>query len=144
MEPFPHTYRVRAEASTDGAITHPHDRLPELRGNAPAEFDGPGDDWSPEELLTAAVADCFVLSFRAVARASALTWTSLSCEAVGTLDRVERTNRFTDFTISVRLVVPAAEDAERAERLLHKAESICLVTNSMTARRHLDAEVLTA
>jgi hypothetical protein len=33
----------------------------------PREFDGRGNQWSPESLLAAALADCFVLSFRAVA-----------------------------------------------------------------------------
>jgi hypothetical protein len=37
----------------------------------------------------AAVADCFALTFRAVAKASQLQWTKLLCDADGTLDRSE-------------------------------------------------------
>mgnify|MGYP003339189807 CR=1 FL=1 len=48
-------------------------------------------------LLCAAVADCFVLSFRAVARASKLDWTHLDCHVEGTLDRAEGTTRFTRY-----------------------------------------------
>ena len=141
MHPFPHHYRVRSVGSTEGALEHPHDRLPHLRGNAPVEFGGPGTDWSPEELLTAAVADCFVLSFRAVATASSLEWVSITCDVEGTLDRVDRVNRFTRFDLTVRLVVPDGVDPDRAHRLLEKAEQVCLVTNSMTAERELHAEV---
>jgi organic hydroperoxide reductase OsmC/OhrA len=143
MEPFPHRYRIRAEAGTEGVVRHPHDRLPELRANAPVEFDGPGDEWSPEELLTAAVADCFVLSFRAVAAASSLPWDALTCDVEGTLERVDRVNCFTRFVLCVHLVVSDGVDHDRAERLLHKAESICLVTNSMTAERVLEVAVST-
>ena len=38
-------------------------------------------------LLIAAVADCFILTFRAVARASRFEWISLGCTVDGVLDR---------------------------------------------------------
>ncbi|NND84206.1 MAG: OsmC family peroxiredoxin, partial [Acidimicrobiia bacterium] len=59
------------------------------------------------------------------------------------LERVDRANRFTRFVLAAHLVVPEGVDHDRANRLLHKAESICLVTNSMTAERVLQAKVAT-
>jgi peroxiredoxin-like protein len=108
----------------------------------PKEFDGPGDRWSPESLLTAAVADCFVLSFRAVAAASKFAWTDLNCHTEGKLDRVEGKSRFTHFHTKATLRVPAGADAERAKKLLEKAEQVCLIANSLNAERHLVAEVI--
>ena len=52
----------------------------------PIEFDGPGDQWSPEPLPVASVVDRFVLTFRAIARASQLAWTRLPCHGTGELD----------------------------------------------------------
>jgi len=115
--------------------------LASLDSAPPAEYGGPGDLWSPETLLAAAVADCFILSFRAVARASKLDWTSLSCEVDATLDRVDNVTRFTALTQRATLDVPAGTDEAKARRLLEKAERICLVTNSLTAEIHLEAEV---
>jgi organic hydroperoxide reductase OsmC/OhrA len=89
----------------------------------------------------ASVADCFILTFRAVARASKLEWLSLECNATGTLERVERTTCFTGFTVKAELTLPTGGDQAKAERLLEKAESACLITNSMTASSHLDATV---
>jgi organic hydroperoxide reductase OsmC/OhrA len=89
----------------------------------------------------AAIADCFVLSFRAIARASKLSWTSLSCDVERTLERVERTTRFTTFAVRASLHVPAGTDAARAERLLHKAEAVCLITNSLSGETRLEATV---
>ena len=44
--------------------------VPELRTAPPLDFDGPGDAWSPEQLLLAAVEEaCFLLTFRSVAQA---------------------------------------------------------------------------
>jgi len=64
---------------------------------------GPGDRWSPETLLVGALADCFILTFRAVANASSLPWIRLRCEAEGVLDRVERMTRFTAVTLVPQL-----------------------------------------
>ncbi len=141
MHPFPHHYRVSARAGAEGEVTLGAEGLPALPSDAPAEFDGPGDHWSPESLLTAAVVDCLILSFRAVARASKLDWTSIDCEAVGTLERVEGVNRFTRFDIEAKLTLPAGGDTARGEKLLEKAEQLCLVTNSLTAEHSLTARV---
>ncbi len=144
MHPLPHEYSVTADGRPSGTISHRNDLLPPLGCNAPAQFGGPGDEWSPEELLAAAVADCFILTFRAVARASGLEWTSLTCRADGLLDRVERVTRFTRFDVHVDLGVPPGTDTDRVLRLLEKAEANCLITNSMTSEVHLHPTVTTS
>ena len=141
MQGFPHHYPVTATASQDSLVRLDSPGVPDLVSAAPAEFDGPGDQWSPESLLVAAVADCFILTFRAIARASRLDWNGLECTTVGTLNRVERVTRFTHLDVTARLQVPEGVDMERAKLLLEKAEQGCLVTNSMTADVSLTTEV---
>jgi peroxiredoxin-like protein len=141
MEPFPHHYSVTGSATSDSNVALKATDLPEIVTAPPAEFGGPGDKWSPEALLVAAVADCFILSFRAIARASSLEWTNLECTASGTLDRVERVTRFTAIAVDAVLSVPAGTDVEKAEKLLHKAEQSCLITNSLIAGSTLNAQV---
>jgi len=141
MHEFPHHYSVAASANPDGEVALESDRLPPLASAPPAEFDGPGDRWSPETLLAAAVADCFILTFRSIARASKLSWISLRCEVVGTLDRIERVTQFTSFHVRASLRVPAGGNAEQARRLMERAEQTCLVTNSLRGTVHLEAEV---
>ena len=118
--------------------------LATLESEGPKEFDGPGDRWSPETLLTAAIVDCFVLSFRAVASAARFEWNSLECQADGTLDRIERVTQFTSFTVRASLVLPVGADTERARKLLEKAEEICLISNSLKAQTHLEIEITSA
>jgi organic hydroperoxide reductase OsmC/OhrA len=141
MQEFPHRYSVAASASPEDDVALQSDRLPALASAPPAEFGGPGDRWSPETLLVAAVADCFILTFRAIARASKLSWLSIRCDVVGTLDRVERVTQFTEFHVRAVLRVPAGTDVEQARRMLARAEQSCLITNSLKAVPHLQADV---
>jgi len=142
MQDLPHRYAVTASAAAEGEVVVSARGLGELHTAAPAEFGGPGDRWSPETLLVAAVADCFVLSFRAIARASGFAWRDLNCSAEGVLDRVEGAIRFSDLHIRARLVVQEGADEGRARRLLEKAEKGCLVSNSLLAKKHLETEVV--
>jgi len=143
MHPFPHNYEVSARATPDGDVAVEGARLPSIQSAPPAEFGGPGDRWSPETLLVAAVADCFILTFRAIASFSRLSWVSLTCEVSGVVDRVDRVTQFTGFNVRARLRVPTGADVEQARRLLIKAEQTCLVTQSLKAAAHLDAVVET-
>jgi len=141
MEELPHAYVVSARSDAEGEVTLESDGVPALASMGPRQFGGPGDRWSPETLLVGAVADCFVLTFRAVARASQLPWTSLRCEVEGTLDRVDRAMQFTGFEVRVSLQLPAGGDADKARRLIEKSERGCLITNSLKAPSLLVAEV---
>lgn len=141
MEAFPHEYKVAASAASEGEITLTADGLTAITSAPPVQFDGPGDRWSPEDLLVASVADCFILTFRAIAKHSKLEWTSLECDASGTLDKDGRTTCFTAFAITAKLVVPEGTDTEKAHKLLEKSEQNCLVTNSLKSEVTLNAEV---
>jgi organic hydroperoxide reductase OsmC/OhrA len=137
MKPFPHVYEVAALAEPEGEVLLSGSGLEVIRSAPPIEFDGPGDRWSPETLLVAAMADCLVLTFRAIARASKLPWEALDVRVTGTLAREAGNSRFTRFDVAARLRVAPGADRALAERLLHKAEAGCLVSNSLSGERHL-------
>jgi organic hydroperoxide reductase OsmC/OhrA len=125
----------------EGSVNLESKGLPRLASAPPEEFGGSGDEWSPETLLTAAVADCFVLTFRAIASASKLAWGRLECRAEGILDRLEGKAQFTELRLHASLTVPEGTNVERAERLLEKAEQTCLVTSSLKAPAALTVEI---
>ena len=106
MHDLPHHYTVGAAASADGDVEISSAGLETIVSGPPAEFGGTGALWSPETFLCAAVADCFVLSFRAIAGASRFEWTSIQCRAKGVLDRPEKAMLFTRFHLHVELVIP--------------------------------------
>lgn len=141
MQDLPHYYKVSANADSDSPVVVSSKGVPSLETAGPPEFGGPGDVWSPEGLLVASVADCFVLTFRAIARASKLEWQSLSCQASGTLDKIDKVTQFTSFDLNVELTVPQGTDENKANRLLQRAEHHCLITNSLKAGSNLVATV---
>jgi organic hydroperoxide reductase OsmC/OhrA len=93
-------------------------------------------------MLVGAVANCFTITFRGVARASKLPWTALRCEVTGTLDRVDRVTQFTSFNLSAQLCVPAGTDGALAQRSIEKAERACLIANSLKAPVHLQLQIV--
>jgi len=142
MQDYPHRYKASAQGGSEGIIDTGSPGLVSIPAMPPAEFGGPGDKWSPETMLVASVANCFILTFRAVARASKFDWNSLTVEVDGVLDRIERQTQFTEFHIDVTLHLPSGADAQKAHRLCEKSEQICLVTNSLTGKKILNVSVV--
>ena len=142
MHPYPHRYRVRACGAASGSVAVRTADAPELETNPPPEFDGPRGYWSPETLLAAAVADCYVLSFRAVARASKLAWRELDVDVEAVLDRIDGSARFTAFRVVPRLVLESEQQQSLALTVLEKSKRACLVTNSLNADVELAPEIV--
>jgi peroxiredoxin-like protein len=141
MKPLPHHYSVHLADGPVGHATVSVDGAPLLSSAPPLEFDGPGDAWSPEHLLLAAVETCFLFSLQAVARASRLEFTSLALFAEGTVDRQDGVTRFTDIVLRPRLTLSAGTDPERVRRLLAGVERVCLVSASLATPVRLEPQL---
>ncbi len=144
MKPLPHLYEARLSGGPTGYATVSVSGLPDLIVAAPADWGGPGDSWSPEHLLIAAVESCFLLTLRGVARASKVEFTSLKISVAGTLDRKDGVTRFTEVVLRALMTIPEGVDRQRALRVMEKAEKSCLITASLSTPVRLEAEVLVA
>lgn len=142
MQDYPHKYTVKSIGANSGTVVLSSAGIPTLDTAPPPEFDGPGNVWSPETLLTGAVADCYILSFRAVSQARKFDWINLECDVDGILDKPERRPFFTQLIIKVKLTLAAGSDVVEAEKLLQKSKDICLITNSMKAEKVLEIEIV--
>jgi organic hydroperoxide reductase OsmC/OhrA len=141
MQPLPHRYSVSSQTTPDGDVSLRAEGVAPLKTAVPLEFDGPGGHWSPETLQVAAALDCFVLTFRGLARVAKLAWTSLECDATGTLDRLDGKMQFTNFVIRAYLSVPGGTSALDAQRVLRRADQTCLIASSLKGLMHLEFEV---
>jgi peroxiredoxin-like protein len=132
---------VHLGAGTSGYAAVSAPGLSNLASAPSTEFDGPGDAWSPEHLLLAAVATCFSFTLRAVAQASRVDFISLDLTAEGTVERRNRQLCLSDIVLRPRLQVPAATDRERALRVLEKAARSCVVSAALSTPIRLEPEI---
>ena len=142
MQPFPHHYDAHLAGGPTGYVRLSTAGLPDLSAAAPKNFDGPGDAWSPEHLLLAAVEACFLLTLRAVAGMSKLEFTAIQVDVEGTVDRKNGVTRFTEIVLRPRLTVPAGTDHARALRVMEKSEMACLVSASLSTPIRLEPEII--
>jgi organic hydroperoxide reductase OsmC/OhrA len=142
MKPLPHHYQVRLTGGPTGHAMVHVDGVPDLLSAPPLDFDGPGDAWSPEYLLLAAVQTCFLFTLRVVAQASRVEFTALEVAAEGTVDRKDGGLRFTEIVLRPRLTLPAGADRARALRALEKSEKACLVSASLSTPIRLEPEIV--
>jgi organic hydroperoxide reductase OsmC/OhrA len=144
MKPLPHRYEVRLSGGPSGYATVSTSGLPDLRSAPPLDYDGPGDAWSPEHLLLAAVETCFLFTLRAVAQASRVELVRLELASEGTVDRQDGTTRFTEIVLRPRLTIGPGTDRDRALWALEKSERACLVSASLATPIRLEPELVTA
>ena len=144
MQPLPHRYAVELVSGPTGHATLTAAGLPAVRTAPPREFDGPGDAWSPEHLLLAAVETCFLFTFRAVARAQKLEFTAVAVTAEGVVGRDGATTRFLEINLRPRITIARMADREGAFRAVGRAEHACLVSASLAMPVRIDPEIILA
>lgn len=144
MKPLPHDYEVGLVGGPHGYATICAAGLPNLTAAPPPEYDGPGDAWSPEHLLLAAVSSCFLFTFRAVATASHVDFVDVDAETWGKVSRAGGVTRFTEIAIRATVTAAAGSDIERLRRAIDKTAAHCLVTSSLTTPVRVEAVVYTA
>ena len=110
---------------------------------APPEFGGEPGLWTPEHLLLGSVITCYVSTFRASAEKSKLEFPGLEVFAEGVVQKQEGGLRFAEIVLRPVITLASEEDRERAQRLVEKAERICLVSRSLSCKVSVRAELKT-
>ena len=108
----------------------------------PPEFDkGIAGHWSPEHLFTASVLSCFMTTFLTIADYSKLEYEKFECKAEGILESIEGKFLMTEIILKPIVYIKNQEEIEKTERILHKSEKACLISNSIISNVVLDFEV---
>ncbi len=98
--------------------------------------------WSPEHLFTAAVASCLMTTFLAIAENSKLEFTDFQCGSKGKLEQVEGKFLMTEVILEPKVTIANEADREKAERVLHKSEAACLISNSVKSKVTMNIEIV--
>jgi peroxiredoxin-like protein len=116
--------------------------LPDVEVATPPQFSGGHEGiWSPEHLFVASVATCIMTTFLAIAELSKLEFVSYESRAKGKLEKVENKFMMTEVTVESIITIKYEKDVERAERIIHKAEANCLISNSIKSKVILNPQI---
>jgi peroxiredoxin-like protein len=109
----------------------------------PPEFPkGIAGKWSPEHLFVAAVNSCFMTTFLAVAENSNLDFSTMECNAVGTLDKIEGKFQITEITLYPVVAILDEAQKDKAIRVMEMSEKACLISNSIKSTVYLQPNVI--
>jgi organic hydroperoxide reductase OsmC/OhrA len=141
MKPFPHDYEVSLTGGPQGYATNSAVGLADLTTAPPAEYDGPGDAWSPEHLLLASVTSCFLFTFRAVARASRAEFLDVDARTSGSVSKVDGVVRFTEIVVRTTVTAAANANMDTLRRAIDKTTAHCLVSSSLAVPVRVEAAI---
>lgn len=109
----------------------------------PTEFGGKGDGTNPEELLAAAVAACYSITFGIIAANRKIPYVDLKATAVGEVEQEGMQFTYKSITIksTITLDKSATSEQERmAEEMAHKADLYCIITNAVRDKVSITVE----
>lgn len=138
-----HSYQVDLEWSEGRkGIVYSADLKDKIEVATPPEFDkGIAGIWSPEHFFTAAINSCFMTTFLAIADYSKLEFSDLKVFSEGILEKVDGRFLMTEVILKPELKILHEKDLSKAERIIQKAESSCLITNSVKAKVTLEPKI---
>lgn len=90
--------------------------------------------WSPEHLFTAAVSSCLMTTFLAIAENSKLGFSGFSCNSKGVMEKVDGKYLMTEVILEPIVTIKNEKDRDRAERIVQKSETACLISNSIKSK----------
>jgi len=117
---------------------------PEIEVGSPPEFRGEEGVWSPEHLLVNSLNTCLMLTFLALAERRGLEIASYESQAEGLLENVDGRYRITSVSVRPKVVLKSAAGLENAREIMGKVEENCFVSNSITSKVDLQAEISVA
>jgi peroxiredoxin-like protein len=141
MEKHNYNVSLKWEEGRKGVISSPELPL-KIEVATPPEFEkGIPGIWSPEHLYTASVVSCFMTTFLAISEYSKLEYEQFDCSAVGVLEKVDGKYLMTEINLVANLKLNDADKNEKAERILQKSETACLISNSIKSKVNLTTNI---
>jgi len=132
-----HTYHTWLSWSDRRGTLTARDGAPILV-TVPRDFGGPGDAWSPEELLVATTETCMMATFATLAKRRGLALAHCQSSASGTLGRSTTGLAFTGISIVLRISVRSESDRALAATVAEQAHCACFVAGSLRCPVALD------
>jgi organic hydroperoxide reductase OsmC/OhrA len=103
-----------------------------IAGSSDSAFRGDPGRWNPEQLLTAALAQCHMLSYLHACAAAGIVVTGYTDEAHGTMtESTDGGGHFVEVVLRPRVTVAALDMVEKATALHQEAHERCFIASSV-------------
>ena len=140
--------RVTWTAGADGAAAGNH-RVefagrPALELSGAPQYRGDGTKLNPEELLTASLASCQLLSYLALAPRTGVRVLAYEDRPIATLAIADKKMRVTEIVLRPRITIAADADAAAARTLVDRAHDVCFIGNSISCAVRIEPEIVQA
>lgn len=125
------------KGSTENYATYSRDCVAELPGkplipmSSAGAFRGDPARANPEDLLVASLAACHFLSYAALCARKGVRMVAYEDDAIGKMERGEKTFHFTDVLLRPRVTITPESDAALARDLHHRAHEECFIAASV-------------
>ncbi len=127
-------YTRDAVASAPGKVTLPVSSAPEYAGNALR--------WNPEDLLGAALANCHMLTFLALAAKAKLEVRAYEDHAEAILDTVDKVTSVATICLRPTIRVAPGTSMAKVMDLFQKAHKYCFVANSIKSKVVMEPRIV--
>jgi organic hydroperoxide reductase OsmC/OhrA len=128
--------RIEWQAGGEGAEVTNHtvtfEGRPALALSSAPAYAGDASRLNPEELLTAAVGSCLMLTFLALARRRGLDVRAWEDTPAGTLAMADKRMRITEVHLRPHITIGPDVDAALIEALVAAAHRGCFISNSVS------------
>ncbi len=123
-----HEVTVSGAGGGDAAGSRPQP----IAGSSDSAFRGDPGGWNPEQLLTAALAQCHMLSYLHACAAAGIVVTGYTDEAHGTMtETTDGGGHFTEVVLRPRVTVASPDMVEKAAALHQDAHDRCFIASSV-------------
>ena len=115
-----------------------------IPGSSGVAFGGDPSCWNPEDLLAAALANCHMLTFLALAHKVRLQVTGYEGVAESSLETVDRVSKVASIALRPTIRVAPGTDKAKVEEMFRKAHKYCVIGNSYNGTILLEPTVVEA
>jgi organic hydroperoxide reductase OsmC/OhrA len=123
---------AQAAGGTRGPGTGDERRPDPIAASSDPAFRGDPGRWNPEQLLTAALAQCHMLGFLHLSAVSGVVVTGYADDAEGQMaEAADGGGRFTEVVLRPRVTVSSPDMIEKAISLHEPAHEMCFIANSV-------------
>jgi organic hydroperoxide reductase OsmC/OhrA len=104
---------------------------PPIEVATPPEFGGPGNYWTPEDLLTSAVASCIMTSALFFIERADIILRSYMSNATGQMEKGPGGLTITSVKVEIAVTLAEPDDEPALRKAIDRAEATCPISRSL-------------